>query len=224
MIAPTVLRTVGELGPVSGWISTAWRSVSPHLEAFGALAAAVLALIALVLEARRRRLEQFLRLTAVSAWGEPVGPKATVEEGAQLTVRNDTGQALQQAKVYIWPRDTKPPAVPPGGTRWAISTFPVPLVPPHDTRTFPIPGAAFRGWGDQMHHSHFLVAIAFQDARGRWWWRLANGRMTRRQPVKILQEPPSWGSPESLKPSWRLRWWLFRRTATAKLGRRFKRE
>lgn len=210
--------------PASDWISTAWKMTSPHLEAFGALTAAVLALVALVLEGRRRRLEQFLRLTAVSAWAEPVGLKATVEEGVLLSVRNDTGHALQQIMVYVWPRDTKAPVPPPGGTRWGISGIPLPLIPPHETRTFPISGVHFRAWGDQMSHPYFLVTVAFQDARGRWWWRLANGRMMRHQPRKMLQEPTPWGSSTALRPSWSLRWWSFARTAKAKLKDRLRPE
>jgi hypothetical protein len=215
------------ISAASDWLGAAWKWASAHLEgleALGAITAAVLALAALVFESRRRRLDQLLRLTAVSAWAEPVGLKATVEEGVLLSVPNHTGQALQQAQVYIWPRDTKAPAVPPGGTRWLISTISVPLIPPHETRTYPIRGDHFRAWGDQMHHSYFLVNVAFQDARGRWWWRLANGRMIRHHPKKVFQEPTPWDRSTALKPSWPTRWSVYRRLAVAKLKRLLKRE
>ncbi|MFC8797884.1 hypothetical protein ACFT2C_09125 [Promicromonospora sp. NPDC057138] len=194
------------------WIGNTWSWVFQHLQAFetlGVIVAAVLALLALVLEARRRRLDQFLQLTDVSAWAEPVGAKPTVEEGVNLSVRNGTGQALQQVQVWIWPREVEEPRPVP------IS---VPLIPPHDTRTFEISGRAVSKWDARMHHFHFLVAIAFQDAKGRWWWRLPNGRMLRHQPVKLVQEPQS-RSEWFNSPGWPV-WWLSFRTRAV---RRFKR-
>lgn len=191
------------------WISSVWAWVLPRLQAFealGVIVAAVLALLALVLEARRRRLDQFLQLTDVAAWAEPVGIKSPVEEGLTVSVRNGTGQALQQTQAWIWPRYAVPPHP---------AQVSVPLIPPHDTRTFTAPPTAFAWWDARMRHRDFLVAVKFQDARGRWWWRLPNGRMLRRDPVKIAQEPPlpyrrGWRG-------WRLRWLSLRTRAIGRL-------
>lgn len=147
--------------------------------AFAGLAAALVSALALLQGLRNARDEQRIRLTAVSAWAEPVASVEPIEQvGVRLTVRNDTTAALQLARVVIKPRFEPATPTKPGEPIYTMPTALLPLVPPMSTKTVPIEGVHFRAWRGQ-HPAAFLVAITFQDALGAWWWKMADGKLYR---------------------------------------------
>lgn len=188
-------------------------------EGWAALAgflAALLSALALLEVRRVQRNEQRIRLTAVSAWAEPILGGPIDQVGVRVTVRNDTNSALQLPRVIVRPRFERPTATAPGEVQYGMSTFDVPLVRPQSTSAFVIPGPMFLAWRGQSPLI-FVVAVLFQDALGDWWWKQPNGRLYRnRMPLRIPGSLPDIDQAMKLSVAGLLASWRRRGAAWAK--------
>lgn len=161
-------------------------SVVDVLAAGGTVVAALIAVFALVEVLSARRRERVEARTAVSAWATMDGSSISTT-GAVLHVRNDTRVAVIGASAIVFPLHLPPSKPLPDGTRYGLSSIPVPLIPPMQTRTVPLPGGMFKAYGDGW--SEIAASITFRDSTGQVWTRHGDGLLRRGLSLKGFRKP-----------------------------------